>query len=234
MEQNKINQISEDLLLAVKMQQPVESLIAELKNLDLFEVQSYLKNDALKKAFWVNIYNAYFQILRKVNNSEKPKIFTQKLIEIANSNWSLDDIEHGILRHYRYKYSLGYAPQLFVSKTIKNLAVNKIDYRIHFALNCGAVSCPPIAFYKTSNIERQLEMATLSFLEAETDCFEDKKEVHVSRIFLWFLGDFGGKMGIRKILKEKLDLNTTGYKIIFKKYSWDEQLDIYDDGVIDN
>ncbi len=212
------------------MEKTIDALRATLENISLDEIQNDLINDDFKKAFWINIYNAYFQILRKVNHVVKPKIFTQKLILIANKKWSLDDIEHGILRHYRNKYTMGFVPQLFVSKAIKNLAVTDFDYRIHFALNCGAASCPPISFYTCSNIKQQLETATLSFLDAETDYLEDKKEVHVSRIFLWFLYDFGGKNGIRKILKEKLNLNTSGFKLIFKEYSWEEQLDKYEEG----
>jgi hypothetical protein len=226
---DNINHISERLLLAVKMQQPTDVLITELRNIQLSQIQYGMKNDDLKKAFWINIYNSFYQILRKVNRLEKPKIFTHKIIFIANTKWSLDDIEHGILRRFRYKFTLGFFPKLFVSDMIKKHAVSKIDYRIHFALNCGAKSCPPIAFYTADNIEQQLETATLSFLDNETNYLEEKKEVHISRLFLWFLSDFGGKKGIRNILKEKLHLNTNGFKLVFKKYSWEEQLDNYDE-----
>jgi len=224
---NNLNHISERLLLAVKKQEPTDSLMTELGNLSLAQIQIDLRSDHLKKAFWINIYNAFFQVLRKVDHIEIPKIFTQKLIFIANTKWSLDDVEHGLLRRYRYKYTLGFLPRLFVSNTIKKLAVSKIDYRIHFALNCGAKSCPAIAFYTAQNIEQQLEIATLSFLDNETEYLEEKKEVHISRLFLWYLADFGGKKGIRKILNEKLNLNTNGYKLVFKKYSSEEQLDNY-------
>lgn len=222
-----INNIAKKLLLAVKMQESTDYLLADLRQLSLSQIQSELNNDALKKAFWINVYNAFFQILRKVNGIEGMKIFTKKVIYIANKKWSLDDIEHGILRRYRFKYSLGYLPQLFVSGVIKELAVSKIDYRIHFALNCGAKSCPPIAFYSPGNIEMQLETATLSFLERETEYFDEKKEVHISRLFLWFLADFNGKKGIRNILAKKFFFNTAEYKLVFKKYSWEEQLDNY-------
>ena len=93
----------------------------------------------------------------------------KKLFTITSTLFSLDDVEHGILRRYRYKYSLGFITDLFPSKIIKKLAVSKIDYRIHFALNCGAKSCPPIAFYTSLNIEEELNLATQSFLESETD-----------------------------------------------------------------
>jgi len=222
-----VNSISEKLLLAVKKQEPTAALLEQLANLQLPLVKSELLNDDLKKAFWINIYNSFYQILRKVNRVESSRIFTQKLIRIANTWWSLDDVEHGILRRFRYKFSLGFFPQPFASNLIKELAVMEIDYRIHFALNCGAKSCPPIAFYSPNRIEQQLDMATSSFLDSETDVDDEKREVHLSRLFLWFRADFGGRKGIRNILKEKLDQNTDGYKLIFKKYSWDEELDNY-------
>lgn len=221
---------AEQLLLAVKMQESTDGLRKALERITLKELKDSLNSDDCKKAFWVNIYNAYYQILRKVEGVEKPAIFTKKLICIANTSWSLDDIEHGILRRYRSKYSLGYLPQLFASKMIKELAVSNIDYRIHFALNCGAKSCPPIAFYSVEQVEPQLEMATLSFLESETDTFNEKREIHVNRILMWFLADFGGKKGIRKILNEKLQIDTKGFKLVFKSYSWDELLDNYSEG----
>lgn len=227
---NSIAQLSEQLLLAVKMQESTDDLRKELEIVSLKELKTSLHNDDYKKAFWVNIYNSFYQILRKVEKVDKPTIFTKKLIRIANILWSLDNIEHGILRRYRWKYSLGYLPQLFASKLIKEMAVSKIDYRIHFALNCGAQSCPPIAFYSAEKIEPQLEMATLSFLESETDSFNKKKEIHVNRILMWFLADFGGKSGIRKILKEKLQIDTFGFKVIYKPYSWEELLDNYQIG----
>jgi len=229
MPSDNLNQLSERLLLAVKMEQSTEDIIEELAEIQFSQIQIELLNDDFKKAFWINIYNSFYQVLRKVYQIEKPKIFTQKLIFIANTKWSLDDIEHGILRRFRYKYTLGFLPGLFVPDTIKKLAVSKIDYRIHFALNCGAKSCPTIAFYTPDNIEQQLETATLSFLDSETDYLEKKKEIHISRLFLWFLADFGGKKGIRNILKEKLQLKTDGYKLVFKEYSWEEQLDNYDE-----
>ncbi len=221
------NKLSEDLLLAVKMQKSTEELSLQLEKLPISELQKDLKTDNDKKAFWINCYNAFFQILRKEKGIDKPAIYRDKLTAIAGRNWSLDEMEHGILRKYRYKLSLGYLPNIFTPSLIKKMAVEKIDYRIHFALNCGAKSCPPIAFYNADRIEQQLEMATLSFLEGETDVFPDKKEIHVSRLFQWFAGDFGGKSGTRKILEEKLKLNTNGQKIIYKEYSWEEELDNY-------
>lgn len=215
------NTISEQLLLAVKNGQDVEPFLSALKNIKL----DGLQGDDAKKAFWINIYNSFFLILRKTTNVNRLKIYTIRKIDIGGQSFSLDDVEHGILRKYRYKYSLGFLPNIFVAKKIKKLAVSELDYRIHFALNCGAESCPPIAFYSLEKIDSQLEMATLSFLETETDIDYDKKEIRISRLLQWYLADFGGTKGIRKMLDEKLELNTKGYQLSYKTYSWKEDLD---------
>jgi hypothetical protein len=119
---------------------------------------------------------------------------------------------------------LGYLANPFTSKLIKDLAVDELDYRIHFALNCGAKSCPPIAFYKVKNINGQLDLATQSFLEGDTAFDEENKVVHTTALFQWFAGDFGGKKGIRKIYQQQLDKNISDYSIKYKEYSWEEDL----------
>lgn len=220
-----IHELSQQLLMAMKMGSLPEELISQMKAISFDQLNSDLENDAAKKAFWINCYNAFYLILRKINKKTKPEIYKDEAINIGGKRFSLDNIEHGILRKYRHKLSLGFLPNFCTSKTIKQLAVDELDYRIHFALNCGAASCPPIAFYSPDKIDDQLEMATLSFLESETEIDNDKKEVQVTRLFQWYLGDFSGTNGIRSILKEKLGLDVSEHKIIYKEYSWDDALD---------
>ncbi len=221
----KFLQTAEQLLLAMKMGEAYHELSEKLASAPLNQLKKELDNDQAKKAFWINVYNAYFLILRKELNIAKPQIFKNKLVTIASESLSLDDIEHGILRKYRWKFSLGYLPNIFSSSLIKSLAVNKIDYRIHFALNCGAESCPPIAFYHHDKIDKQLDMGTMSFLESETKKNEAKKTIYISQLFKWFKADFGGNKGIRKILQEKIQMETDGYALAYSPYSWDENLE---------
>lgn len=221
----KSNQLSEQLLLAVKMQKVPTALVNDLEQLSLTQLEEDLNIDNRKTAFWINIYNAFFQILRTVYQIDKPQIYREKLLTIAHQSLSLDDIEHGILRKYRNKSSSDYLPNLLASSLIKQLAVQKIDYRIHFALNCGAKSCPPIAFYTAKDLDQQLKTATVSFLEGETIVMENKKEVHITQLFKWFAGDFGGENGVREILKKYLGLDTKGYGLVYKDYDWTEYLD---------
>jgi hypothetical protein len=215
--------ISKELLLTVKNENFVEKHLKLLEDLSYSDLLTHLDTENKKKVFWINIYNAYYQVLR-IKEMPKEKVYSSRQIGIAKLKWSLDDIEHGILRKYRYKYSLGYWSQLFVPKRIQKLAVDTVDYRIHFALNCGAKSCPPIAFYSEQKLNQQLNLAMDSFLESETVIDLKKNKIFVSKLFLWFLGDFGGFKGIKKIIEDRLYVETRGKKIKFLPYSWEDDL----------
>lgn len=222
-----LNQLSEQLLLAIKKEAPYDNYLKALAEIPTGEIENQLISDQYKNAFWINIYNAFFQILRKYRKLEQSKIYTAKELVFAGRQISLDDIEHGILRRYRFKYSLGYFPNLFIAAQIKKWAVTKVDYRIHFALNCGAKSCPPIAFYSVAKLDEQLDLSSQAFIEEETIIDKQQKTLHISRLFLWFLNDFKGKKGIKTILKKYLGQDFTGYKLTYNHYSWEEQLDNY-------
>lgn len=223
MRETDLQSLAEQLLLAVKMEKDTSALSAQLKQIPIDELKSQLLNDDKKKAFWINIYNSYFQILRQ-EKVEKPSIYKKRLIYIAGKKFSLDEIEHGILRKNKFKYSLGYLPNYFASQLIKSLTVDQLDYRIHFALNCGAKSCPPIAFYRSIQINEQLDMATQSFLETESQFNHDKKIIYTSSLFKWYLADFGAQNGIQKIFELFLDRSFKNYAIRYTDYSWEEEL----------
>lgn len=72
-----------------------------------------------------------------------------------------------------------------------SFAMYECDPRIHFALNCGARSCPPIAVYSDNEgeLEDQLKLATESFLENNVTV--GKEIVEVSMLFSWYKSDFG-------------------------------------------
>lgn len=226
---DSILKLSGELLYKVKIKADSKEVEKALSVLTYNQLFKGLNNDAAKKTFWVNMYNAWYQILAIRLNKTRPKIFTEKLIPIAGLSLSLDDIEHGILRKYRWKWSMGYLPQFLPQKAIKELAVDSIDYRIHFALNCGAKSCPPIAFYRYDKIEQQLDMATVAFIKGESEIDESKKRITTSKILSWFKGDFGGSNGIRALMTKVFQRDFTGYSIQFNEYNWDKDLGNFDE-----
>jgi len=218
------NKYSEQLLLQVKMKQSSTAIRTALSELSEAQLRQELSTDERRKAFWINIYNAYYQILRQETDLVKPAIYRDKLINIAGKMISLDAVEHGILRRNRFKYSLGFFGNLYTKPFIKRLMDDEIDYRIHFALNCGAESCPPIAFYNADGIDAQLDMATQSFLEGETSYDDDRKVFSTTSLLKWYYGDFGGRSGINQIYAELLNKDISDYSIKYKDYSWEDDL----------
>lgn len=219
-----IQVLPQNLLSAIQKGLSTEHWLTGIGSLQIDELTEALKTDKEKYCFWINAYNAFYQHIRLTQSLEKPKIFSKKVCRIAGMQYSMDDIEHGILRRYRYKYSLGYFANPFAAGIIKELAVKTIDYRIHFALNCGANSCPPISIYKMDTIDARLDLATQEYLRQETKFDEQKYIVHVPRLLWWFPADFGGKKGIQKMYAEHLNRDIRAFKIQYKAFYWTSKL----------
>ena len=221
---NKLVQLSQEFMYASKTGENTDSFVDSLRRLEYEELVNKLRSDNEKKAFWINLYNAYTQVLLKQDPSRYDKrgnFFKTKQIEIAGHFFSLDNIEHEIIRRSKIKWSLGHLNKLFPGKIEKDLRVDKLDYRIHFALNCGAKSCPPIAFYSPENLNPQLESATYNYLKSEAEYDAEKNILHLPAIMGWFRRDFGGKKKMIRLLKERQLLPVdVKPKIRFKDYDW--------------
>lgn len=219
-------QLSQDFLQEVRSGN-LQLATAMVSNISVDDLLKHLLVDEEKMIFWIHMYNGWFQILAQSNNQMGKKIFSLRKIAFATRNFTLDEIEHGILRKYRWKYSRGYFANLFRPKLIKDLAVEVLDYRVHFALNCGAKSCPPILSFKPQTLENQLTNAKINFIKSETQIDTASKRLTTSKIFSWFLGDFGGKNGIRKMMSEVYNQDFSDYKIAFTPYDWTQKLGYY-------
>ncbi|MBY0536858.1 MAG: DUF547 domain-containing protein [Chitinophagaceae bacterium] len=219
---------SQELVYATKTEESSEALEMDLSKISASELEKYLITDSEKKAFWLNIYNAFTQIQLKKDTSaylHRNKFFKTRFINIGERKWSLDEIEHGLLRKSSCKYSLGYLKKIGVKKFEKKNRVAIIDPRIHFALNCGANSCPPIAFYNDATIDQQLEVATTNYLNSEASYNAATNVLTLPALMSWFRGDFGKKKERLKYA-QKIGLlpDTVKPKIHYKKYDWSLQL----------
>lgn len=217
-------EISEDFLKAVKAGHSTLAYIDTLKKANENELADELNSDAKRIAFWLNIYNGFTQvILQKDPDQYKTRnsFFSIKKINIAGKQLSLDNIEHGILRRSKIKWSEGFVGDLFSSAFEKRFRVDTLDFRIHFALNCGAKSCPAIDFYEPARIDKQLNNAIKNYLNAECKFYPTKNIVYVPALMSWFRHDFGGKKNMLVILK-KYDVipRYSNPAIHFEKYDW--------------
>lgn len=190
----------------------IDCALKELEQYDL----STLVSDRQKKAFWVNVYNGltnYWMIRKRIRRSMKEdlRIFVYNQVKIGGFKFSLDQIEHGILRR-NAKVKYWPLPQFMPWDRRRAFICAQLDYRIHFALNCGANSCPAIAFYDPENIENQLAQAEAIFAETEFIVDEELCTLTVSKIFQWYQKDF-----------KNIYLNDPKYaafEVISKPYDW--------------
>ncbi len=136
-------------------------------------------------AYWINLYNALtvrvvlrhypVETIRDINIS--PGLFSNgpwdnKLIEIDGEPISLNDIEHRILRPIWR------------------------DPRIHYAVNCGAISCPNLQrdTYTGDAANQMLEDAAFAYVNDKRGISAQNNRVVVSSIYAWFIDDFGGNV----------------------------------------
>lgn len=211
-------------LRAVRTADRPTSHEAALRDLPRGRLRDALETDDARLAFWVNVYNASVQSILEASPEtfgDQWTFFSAPIVTVAGERLSIDDVEHGLLRGSRPKWGGGYVRDPFPGTFERAFRVRERDYRVHFALNCGAAACPPIAAYEADRIDEQLDLATASYLGQEVEYDASEGVVRVPRLMLWFHGDFGGQDGIRDILRE-FDCLPAGAdpKVRFTAYDW--------------
>ena len=156
-----------------------------LAQLGRVQAASLAHNEQL--AYWINVYNAYtIQLLnsrkerRSIRNINKVLGVTLKspwaepIVRADRRTLTLDDVEHEIIR-----------------KQFK-------DPRIHVALVCAAMGCPPLRSeaFTAERVDAQLDDQARRFLAQRAKNRVDVKSgtVYGSPIFTWYRDDFGGTL----------------------------------------
>lgn len=216
--------LSQDLLVAIKRGDESGAYVRELVELDDTKLATLTGDRQAATAFWINLYNAFVQQHLEDDPSlyeHRRQFFGEQRIEIAGTKLSLDDIEHGLLRSSKWKYGLGYVPRPFPSVFERTHRLPDVDPRIHFALNCGAESCPPIAAYSTDALDSELDTSTRSFLRQSSTHSRSANKLWITRLFLYYRGDFSGRQGIYTFLErhDVIDPNDRP-RIRYDTYDW--------------
>ncbi|XP_045608245.1 uncharacterized protein [Procambarus clarkii] len=115
----------------------------------LQEVDVSTLDDSEKKAFFINVYNAL--TMESVSQLEElpastlevDHFWTSSAYLIGPHSFTLDQIEHGILRGNKSHPSTG-SPVLPAGDPRLQYSVRHLDPRVHFALNCGAKVDPGV------------------------------------------------------------------------------------------
>lgn len=220
----EFNKLSETFLRDAIEGKDTQKIQDQLAETTLKSLEIDLKTDAQKLAFWVNTYNAYIQVFLRESPAlynDRNSFFNDDRITIAGELISFAKIEHGIIRKSQWPLGLGKIRKWFPNKFERKLRVDKRDYRVHFALNCGAKDCPPVAIYYADRLDEQFAKSTKMYLKKTTVFDAVKKEVAITSLFSWFRGDFGSHGEIKNILKNQgLIPQTKDIDITYKNYDW--------------
>ena len=178
-------------------------------------------------AFWINLYNALILhgvLHYKVSGSMLRDIgfFRRVAYNVGGMRFSADDIEHGVLRGNRRHPYLPFT-QFAKDDPREMMSIQDPDPRVHFALVCGARSCPPISAYDGEQLDPQLDLAAAAFINGFGAQFDPQARIlSLSRIFKWYEGDFGGREGTLRLVDEYLDapVDIAGARIRYLPYDW--------------
>lgn len=212
-----------------------EAYVALSSRLHRFDLRQ-LTTRADRLSFWINVYNCLvihgiIALGIKESVREVRGFFRRIAYNIGGWRFSPDDIEHGILRgNARHPYGLRRPFHPWDGR--RAFAVEPPEPRIHFALGCGASSCPAVGAYSTSKVEDQLTFAAEAFINDPTRVVIEPtgESVQISQIFQWYAKDFGAtpKAVLTYLLdyldpspaRDWLEANLDSASIRYIPYNW--------------
>lgn len=158
-------------------------------------------------AFWINAYNFFmvYQILTDQPNDElvssvwdyggrinpfQENIFQQERFTVGGTNYSLDQIEKDILLGAEFQQR-GWK-----------------DARVHFAVNCASVGCPPLrqSLYTEDNLETMLTENTRLAFNTPRHLTIEGGTLKLTALFDWYRDDFRQEAGsVRMFIRQWAD-----------------------------
>jgi hypothetical protein len=180
-----------------------------------------VSSHAEKLAFWLNAYN---EIVagelaarpRRGRLLRHRRMFRTIGREVDGLRFTPDVIEHGLLRGNR-RPPYGLRPLLRPGDARLAHAPAQVDPRVHFALNCGARSCPPIRRYDADQVSEQLEEATRAYLQAETGVDRAAGVVRLPYLMRLYRADFADPVAFAA---ERLGEDLSGLRVAYGGFDW--------------
>ena len=227
-----LQEASEEMLRTLKNGGSVDDYAQKFAEVPLETLAGTIDTDTKRKAFWINIYNAFIQKILLENPElyeDRKAFFEEDRITMAGKEISFDRIEHGIIRSSTLKLSGGYIGEIFPGDYEKALRTEKVDPRIHFAINCGAKDCPPIHILSPDDLDEELDRMSRAYLDKWTTYDAAADTVATTSLMSWFRGDFGGKDGAKEMLQRygALPQSADDPDLKFKPYDWTLKTGIY-------
>lgn len=203
--------------------QPLDTFNNGLADVDDATLSSWSEEEQI--AYWINAYNSLTlksiidQTPLKASIKDITGVWRLRKHPIKQTQKTLNEIEHDVLR------------------------VDFDEPRLHAAIVCAAISCPPLRneAFTGAQLDTQLDEQVVQWLARPDGLKIDKEagEVKVSKIFSWFGGDwipsygveagFTGSKEERAVLnfiskyvseEDRAYLEAGDYKVSYFDYDW--------------
>ncbi|MDG5490251.1 DUF547 domain-containing protein [Psychroserpens sp. SPM9] len=154
-------------------------------------------------AYFINVYNAN-TIKLIIDNYPTKSIkdignpWMKNRLKIGDEDYSLADIENGILRKMN-------------------------EPRIHFAINCASYSCPKLlnTAYTADNVQELMERATKEFINNSEKNKLSATQLKLSEIFKWYKSDFTENGSLIDYINQYAETKISAdAKIDYIDYDW--------------
>lgn len=212
--------------------QQLHTAAALLQNFDV----GLITRPEASLAFWLNLYN--FLVIHGIlehdittSVRDYKGFFSKTSYRLGDYAFSLDEIEHGILRNnQRRPYTL-FRP-FAGSDPRRQFCIDPPEPAIHCCLVCGAASSPGLRLYTPRNVPAQMAQTANRFLQSDQGMRVniETKEVWLNRVFYWYRKDFeqqGANLLDQVIqyleaseLKQFLVRHRAEVKLHFMDYDW--------------
>jgi hypothetical protein len=185
-------------------------LVASIAGLAEFDLKRLVIR--AQTAFWLNVFNAV--VLRDIAElagaarlRDIEKFFEAPRVRLAGFTYSLDEIEHGLLRGNVPKFGARRAPMQRDDPRLAHTPL-AFDERVHFGLYCAGRSSPALRVFDAGGVDRELEQASEDYLRREIRVEQDGALVVLPRQFHWYREDFGGEQAGLAFALARLDEET--------------------------
>jgi hypothetical protein len=160
-------------------------------------------------AFWLNAFNAgvlrdVAELARAVSLRQVETFFEKPRLRVAGFEYSLDDIQHGLLRGNVPKFKSSRVPMRPDDPRLAHTPL-AYDERMHFGLYSATRSSPPLRVLDAGKVDSQLEDATEHYLRREVRIEDKGARVILPRQFYWYRRDFGDDQAALEFALARLD-----------------------------
>lgn len=182
-------------------------LAACLESLESFDIRR--AHVPAQITFWVNVFNAAVlcdvsELLDAKRVKDVEAFFERPRLWLGPHGFSLDDIEHGLLRGNAPKQGSRRQPMPRDDPRLECTPM-VLDERIHFALHSACRSSPALRVFEAGRLDRLLEDAAADYVRRTVRVERSGAVLVLPRLFRWFAEDFGGEGGIVEFVAARLE-----------------------------